>query len=219
MVFQVFFLALATAIRPTSMAAVYALLSAPVPRRLMFVYVFASLFFTLAVGALILVLFPGTNADSGQDTPAIVDLIAGGIILTFGVGVATGRLGGKHGEDVPGGKGRWASIKEREPSLKLAAIAGPATHFPGIFYLLALNVIAADDASLAASAILVAIYCLIWCAVPIMALITCIVRPEAAREWVGEIDRWGRRHGRTIAICACVLVGALLIIRALVGLH
>jgi len=47
-------LALATAVRPTSLAAIYALLSSSAPRRLMTLYVIAGTAFTLVVGLLVL---------------------------------------------------------------------------------------------------------------------------------------------------------------------
>jgi hypothetical protein len=48
---EVILLGLASTIRPTSMAAVCALLATAAPRRLMVVYVCAGMAFTIAVGA------------------------------------------------------------------------------------------------------------------------------------------------------------------------
>ena len=59
-------LALATAIRPTSLAAVYALLSSAGPRRLMSAYVLAGLTFTIAFGLLVVGVFNGASIQSGQ---------------------------------------------------------------------------------------------------------------------------------------------------------
>src|SRR4029079_10055479 len=57
--FEVILLALASTIRPTSLAAVYTLLSSPAPRRLMIAYVIAGLTFTIAFGALVVWAFHG----------------------------------------------------------------------------------------------------------------------------------------------------------------
>ena len=44
---------------------------------------------------------------------------------------------------------RWTAMLSRRLTLKTAALAGPATHVPGLFYLIALNVIVAHNVSVA----------------------------------------------------------------------
>ncbi len=67
MTIDVILLALGNMIRPTSLAAVYALLSADQPRRLMIAYVFAGLAFTTAFGLVVLLAFHGVSVNHGTD--------------------------------------------------------------------------------------------------------------------------------------------------------
>ena len=69
MTIDVILLALASMIRPTSLAAVYALLSADQPRRLMIAYVIAGLTFTIAFSLLILLAFHGISSAMAATRP------------------------------------------------------------------------------------------------------------------------------------------------------
>jgi len=82
--FEVILLALASTIRPTSLAAVYTLLSSPAPRRLMIAYVLAGLTFTIAFGALVVWAFHGIAVSSGTDrAKGIGDIAAAVVVLGF----------------------------------------------------------------------------------------------------------------------------------------
>ena len=63
---EIIVLALLTAVRPTSLAAVYALLSAEFPRRLMVVYVASGMAFTIAIGFLVVLAFDGIDVHTGS---------------------------------------------------------------------------------------------------------------------------------------------------------
>ena len=97
MTIEIILLALATTVRPTSLAAVDALLSTVAPRRLMIVYTAAGLTFTIAVGLLIIGVFQGVDINSGTDrTKGIAEIASGIVALAFALGVLTGRIGGAH---------------------------------------------------------------------------------------------------------------------------
>ena len=96
---------------------------------------------------------------------------------------------------------------------RTAALAGPATHIPGVFYLIALNVIVAHNARVARGTLAVVTYNAIWFALPLVALAICIVKPEAARDAVGAVDQWARDHQRAILLWVSFVVGIALIVR------
>ena len=99
---EIIVLALLTAVRPTSLAAVYALLSAEGPRRLMVVYVASGLAFTIAIGFLVVLAFDGIDLHSGSShTKGVAQLAGGIVVLAFAVGVLTRRVGGRQAEDAP----------------------------------------------------------------------------------------------------------------------
>jgi len=96
MTIELIALALATAIRPTSLAAVYALLSARSPRRLMTAYVVAGVAFTITIGVVVIWVFNGINVQSGSGrTKGIAEIVGGLLALCFGVLVLVGRVGAR----------------------------------------------------------------------------------------------------------------------------
>jgi hypothetical protein len=211
---EVIVLALISTVRPTSLAAVYALVSAQEPRRLMISYVVTGLVFTVGFGMLVIWAFHGLQLNSGTNrTKGIADIAGGIIVLAFALSVATGRVGGPRPADAPKAPGRWDKLKEHRLTPRVAALAGPATHIPGIFYLIALNVIVADNPKVGEGLVAVLIYNVIWFAVPIIALVLCIVDPDTARAMVGAIDAWTKRHARTIVAVVSCGVGAGLVVR------
>jgi len=218
-IIEVVLLALATTVRPTSLAAVYALLGTPSPRRLMVAYVVAGLAFTITFGLLVVWAFNGIDVNAGSShTKAIAQVVGGFAVLVFAACLLTGRVGGPHPSDAPRPRGRWEAMLDRRLTLGTAALAGPATHIPGIFYLVALNVIVAQQLKVAGGLLEVLIYNAIWFAIPVGALAVCIVAPDAARAGVHAIERWTRRNARTILLVVSFLIGSGLVVRGALAL-
>jgi hypothetical protein len=216
---EVLVLALASTVRPTSLAAVYAIVSHDANRRLMLVYVVAGLAFTLVFGAIIVGLTHGIHIHAGTGkTEGIADLVGGVLALAFGAGVATRRIGGARPDDAPKPGARFLAALDHRLTARTAAIAGPATHIPGLFYLIALNVIVAHSAALADKTFALVLYNAVWFAVPLAALVLCIVRPGAAPVLVGWVQQWTRDHVRGIVLVAAFGVGAVLVIRGLLAI-
>ena len=103
-------------------------------------------------------------------------------------------------------------------ALSTSGLAGPATHIPGLFYVIALNVIIANNAATTDKAIALVIYNAVWFALPILALVTCITDPDAARDLVRAIEQWTHEHAREILLVASFSVGTALIIRGALAL-
>ncbi len=216
---EIILLALANTVRPTSLAAVYALLATDAPRRLMAVYVAAGLVFTVAVGVIVIGAFDGIDIGAGSGhTKAVAQLAGGVLVLVFAVGVLTGRVGGRQAEDAPKPGGRFERLREHRVTWRTAALAGPATHIPGIFYVVALNLIVSSHARTFGGLLEVLIYNVIWFAIPIAALAVCVVRPETARDAIEAIQSWTRRHAREIVLVVSFGIGAVLTVRGLAGL-
>ena len=219
MTIEIVLLALASTVRPTSLAAVYALLAAPAPRRLLTAYVIAGLAFTIAFGLLVIWAVGGITAGAGTSTTkGIVELVAGLLAIVFAVLVHTGRVTWRQGAEAPDTPRRWERLLEGRLTLRTALIAGPATHIPGLFYLIALNVIAAHGSKALEGAFEVLIYNVIWFALPLGALVVCIVRPGTARGIVGAVADWSKDHSRQIVVAVAAGVGAVLVVRGLLTL-
>jgi hypothetical protein len=216
-IFEIFALALANAVRPTSLAAVYALLSHERRRRLMSAYVAAGLAFTLAFGALVIGATNGIHLHADK-TQGIADIVGGIAALAFGVAIATGRVGRGRTDDAPTDAGRMRAMLSRRLTTGTAALAGPATHIPGLFYLVALNAILAHNVATADKTIALVTYNVVWFALPLAALVVCIVRPAAARAFIGSVERWTRKHARGILLTVLFGVGAALVVRGILDL-
>jgi hypothetical protein len=216
---EIVVLALASTIRPTSLAAVYALLRHDARRALICAYVAAGLAFTIAFGLAVVYAFHGIHIHSGSDrTKGIADIIGGVLALSFGVAILTGRIRGQQSDDAPVARGRLNTMLGERLSMPTAALAGPATHIPGLFYLIALNVIVAHNPEVPSGTFAVLTYNAVWFALPLIALGACIVRPAAARDAIGSVEQWSRRHSRTILLCVAFGVGIALVVRGALSL-
>jgi len=219
MTIEVVLLALASTIRPTSLAAVYVLLSSTSPRRLMIVYITTGLAFTIGFGLLVIWAFNGVDINSGSDkTKGIVELAGGILVLAFALVVRTGHLGGPHPDDAPDAPARWKTLLERRLSARTAALAGPVTHIPGLFYLIALNVIAAHQPRIPDGLVEVLIYNVVWFALPIGALAICVIDPPAARRAVDGLRLWTLSHAHALLLAVSLVAGAGLVIRGVLTL-
>jgi hypothetical protein len=207
-IFEVVVLALASMVRPTSLAAIYALLGNDSRRSFLVAYVFAGLAFTVVFGLVVVYAFHGIHVHTGH-AKGVVDLVGGVLIVCFGFAVLTHRVARP--------RSTRGTFDERL-TLRTAALAGPATHLPGLFYLVALNVIVAHNPRVAGGTAAVLIYNAIWFALPLLALALCIVRPEAARSAIGAVEEWAARHARTILLVASFVAGPALIVRGALSL-
>ena len=211
---EVILLGIASSIRPTSLAAVYALVSAREPRRLMLAYTVAGLVFTLGFGVLIVWAFHGISINQGTDeTKGIAEIAAGIIAIVFATLVMTGRITGPQADDAPNVPSKWTAMFDRRLTMKTAAIAGPLTHIPGLFYLIALNVIVSSKPTIAGGLFAILLYNAAWFALPIAALVICFFRPESARELVEAIETWAKAHVREILIAVSYIAGGALLAR------
>ncbi|HEX5956546.1 MAG TPA: GAP family protein [Solirubrobacterales bacterium] len=207
-------LAIASALRPTGFAAVYALLSAPRPGRALAAYVAVGFVWSCAVGLVVVSVLHGVGLRTGTAN-AVIELVGGGAALGFAAGTAAGRLPRSRESSLANSRlvGRL-----RDPSDAVAAGAGIATHLPGLFYLLGLNAIAAEDPELIVGMIDVVIFNAIWFTIPAAALVISVRRPEAARRALERIADWMRRHQRAVLVAAFAVVGAYFTVKGVLDL-
>jgi hypothetical protein len=216
---EIVVLALASTIRPAGLAAVYTLLSHHSRRALMVAYIAVGLAFTIAFGLIVVYALHGIHLHNGSDhAKGIADIAGGAAALLFGIAILTGRVRPTHAHDAPSAGNRWTTRLQQHLSLRTAALAGPATHIPGLFYLIALNAIVAHEVRAARGALAVATYNVIWFALPILALVACLVRPDSARDTFGAVDQWARRHARAILLIVSFGAGTALVVRGALAL-
>jgi hypothetical protein len=215
---DVLVLALASAPRPAGIAALYALLSASSPRRVLLAYLAAGFTFSAAVGVLVVAIFHGAGIDyRGTDVYAAIELIGGLAALGFAIAVGTGR------RELPS---RDSASREeskiirglRNPTVTTAAVAGVATHVPGLFYIVALNAIIAEGPSFASGVLQVLLFNAIWFAAAIAAVVIFLLRPGVAPRALSRVISWARRHARVTTVLVFGLAGSYLAIRGMTAL-
>ena len=86
-------LALASVIRLTSLAAVYAMLSAARPTRLLTAYIVAGVVFSAGIG-IVLVILAGVSAGPGgpEEVRAVIAFVLGAVSLGYAAGLLSGRV-------------------------------------------------------------------------------------------------------------------------------
>ena len=215
---DVLVLALASAPRPAGIAALYALLSASSPRRVLLAYIAAGFTFSAAVGVLVVAIFHGAGIDyRGTNVYAAVELLGGLAALGFAIAVGTGR------RELPS---RDSATREeskiirrlRNPTVSTAAVAGVATHVPGLFYIVALNAIIAEGPSFASGVLQVLLFNAIWFAAAIATVVILLLRPRVAPRALSRVLSWARRHARVTTVLVFGLAGSYLAIRGMTAL-
>jgi Sap, sulfolipid-1-addressing protein len=215
---DVIVLALASAPRPAGLAALYALLIASHPRRVLVAYVAAGFTFSFAIGALVVAAFDGAGIEyGGRSVEYLIELLAGVAALGFAVGLWSGRA------QLPSrGESRAeqsAMIRRlRRPSVGTAAVAGIATHLPGFFYLVALNAIVAERHGLGDDVLQVLVFNAIWFGAAVASVVYFMIRPGAARRALLRASSWARRHARGTTIVVFGAVGVYLSANGAAGL-
>jgi Sap, sulfolipid-1-addressing protein len=215
---DVIVLALASAPRPAGIAALYALLSASHPRRVLAAYLVAGITFSVGVGVLVVGIFQGAEIDyRGTDVYSAVELLGGVAALGFAIAVGTGRRQ-PLARDKSTAEESAITRRLRNPSLTTASVAGVATHLPGLFYLIALNAIVAEAPSFAGGVLQVLLFNVIWFGAAIASVVTLLLRPGAARRALARVDGWARRHARGTTVVVFAAAGSYLTIRGVAGL-
>ena len=185
--FEALVLGVFSGLRPgTSLAAVLVLLRAPEPRRPLLFFTAAGLAASWVVGVLVVGVFHGADVAIGGGTlTAVLDVAFGAAALGFAAGLQRGWVQppARRTDVTP----RFARL--RDPSLRVAAAAGVATHFPGLIYLVALNAIAAEQPGVIGTGLQVALYDVLWFMIPI-ALARAGDRAPRRGRWRG----WRRRR-------------------------
>ena len=217
MTLEVIVLALASALRPAGVAALYALLSASHPRRVLIAYIVAGFTFSVAIGVLVVVAFGGADIRFGGTVEDLIELLAGTAALGFAAGVAAGRAELPSRGNPTGAQSSMA-VRLRNPSVRTAAVAGVATHLPGLFYLVALNEIVAHRNAIADGIVAVLVFNAIWYGAAIASVVLFMVRPGTARKALLRASAWARLHSRGVTIAVFAAVGAYLFVNGAVGL-
>jgi hypothetical protein len=207
-------LAVVSIIRPTTAAAVWAMLVGSRPRRLLAVYLLAGMGVSLSVGiAVVLAAGDVFSGRSGLHLRATVLLLLGLVALLGAVAVQLGWMRGLR-PNVP------ATVHHRRRRLSPAGAAatGVLTHLPGVFYLAALGAITGAGAAAAGEVVQVVVYNLVWFAPAIVALGVSLFGTIPSGDRLARAVAWGRAHEDLILTICFAGVGVWLIVKGVIGL-
>jgi hypothetical protein len=206
-------LAVVSIIRPTTAAAVWAMLVGSRPRRLLAVYLLAGMAVSLSVGiAVVLVAGGALSGRSGFHFRAAVLLLLGTTALLGAVGIRLG-WARRFRKDVP------TTVRhQRRLSPAGAAVTGVVTHLPGVFYIAALGAISATSAAAPGAVVQVFVYNIVWFAPAIVALGAALTGTIPSGDRLAGVVAWGRVHEDLILVIVFAGVGVWLIIKGVAEL-
>jgi len=210
-------LALSAVIRPTTAAAVLAMLATRHPQRLLAAYIAAGLAFSLAVGTLVVVLLQGVGGARSAAVRPYVDVILGVLALGYAIAVGLGwepRRRSAGASTAPS----WVQGRLQDLSPRGAAATGVITHLPGLIYLAALNAIVASARDPADGVLQVVVYNAIWFSTAFVALLLSLFRPNMPEEILAELGSWARRHRRAIVVVIFGALGVYLVVSGVLDL-
>ncbi|MBO0872879.1 MAG: GAP family protein [Pseudonocardia sp.] len=214
---EAFVLALTTVVRPSSAAAVYAMLSTHRPRLLLVAYILAGLAFSLTFGAVVVVAFQGQSSSSTVTAGrAVLNIVIGAAALGYAAGAWTGRM---HRRGADPDEEPWMRRRTRHLTLPVAALAGVITHLPGIVYLAALNAIVETASGPLNGILQVIVYNVMWFSLAIAALVMSVYHPSESRDLLRQGTAWVRRHQRIIVVVFCGILGVYLVGKGIVDLR
>jgi len=217
-------LALASVARLSTVAAVYAMLSAARPIRLLTAYILAGFVVSTGVGiVLVNLLNDSIRRRTPDEVPAVIAFTLAAVSLGYAAGLLSGRVPAPVREPMRTHLGldshSWLGRQLTAMSVPRAALAGILTHPPGIFYLAALSAITVSTSSNANRVFQVAVYNAIWFALPIAALVLAIRQPVELQDYLERASEWLWRRQRKIMIAVFGLLGLYLIFRGVAVLQ
>lgn len=232
---EILLLAFVAAVYPTLLAGVIVMLSRPAPRPLLAGFLLGGVIVSVTCGLVIVFALKGALSTPHQKSASPwVDLIAGVLSLILAGALWArrdrGRLGDRHASTLDRSGGEQASTGEAgahesfskrmlaHGSPKAAFTLGLILNLPGIWYLIALKDIAKDKYGPVDAVLLILIFNAIMFLLVEVPLIGYLFSPGGTRARVERFQRWLSANGRLVAATAALLIGAYLIVKAIVEL-
>jgi Sap-like sulfolipid-1-addressing protein len=229
---EYFALAFLAAVNPTLLAAVTIMLVLPSPQRLLLGYLLGAYMTSITLGLVIVFALEGTAAESSaRRTITPVEYIALGLILlVIGAVLARGagdrlaerrrrRKAAKAAKD--GADGDKEPLTERllgRGSARITFAVGAVLTLPGVSYLTALHRLDVVDPGTAATVLSVVGFNLIMLLLLELPVIGYAIAPDWTRDAVGRFRAWLRRNAHRLAVYGATGIGAVLVVRGVIGL-
>ena len=226
---QVVLLSLTASLNPTLLAVVTVLLMLDRPAKLMAGYLAGALMTSITLGMIIVFSFSNSStANTTENTisPA-VDIALGGIALVIAFALYTGRVERlrerrrEHKAAKPDKADKEPPRWQRELSKgspRITFVVGALLTLPGASYLAGLHQIHELHYSTTSTVLLVLGFNLVMLWLLEVPLACFVVAPEWTPRAIERAKAWVSRHAHNFAIRGFAAVGALLIIKGIIGL-
>jgi Sap-like sulfolipid-1-addressing protein len=223
---EVILLSLTASLNPTLVAATTVMLLLDRPVRLMLGYLLGAYVTSITLGLVIVFSLSNSSATTTtQNTLSpVVDIGLGAIALTASFVLYTGRherLRERRRERKAAkpdkGPPRWQRELSKG-SARTTFVVGALLTLPGASYLAGLDQIDKQDYSTTVTVLLVIGFNLVMLWLLEVPLIAFVVAPEWTPHAIERTKAWVGRHAHTFAVRGLAAVGALLIIKGIVGL-
>jgi len=223
---QVILLSLTASLNPTLVAATTVMLLLDRPTRLMAGYLLGAYMTSITLGLIIVFSLANSGASNTTEntiSPA-VDIGLGAIALAIAFVLHTGRDQALRERR----QARKAANPNKEPprwqremskgSPRATFVVGALLTLPGASYLAGLDQIHKLHYSTPVTVLLVIGFNLVMMWLLEVPLIAFLIAPEQTPRAIERAKAWVSRHARVVAIRGAAAVGALLIIKGLIGL-
>jgi Sap, sulfolipid-1-addressing protein len=223
---EVILLSLTASLNPTLVAATTLMLLLDRPAKLMAGYLLGAYLTSITLGLVIVFSLSDsstTNTTENTISPA-VDIALGAIALTIAFVLAGRRDQGIRERR----RARKAAKPDKEPprwqrelskgSARATFIVGALLTLPGASYLAGLDQIHKLHSSTAVTVLLVIGFNVVMMWLLEVPLASFLVAPKWTPQAVERTKAWVSRHARVVAIRGSAAVGALLVIKGLIGL-
>jgi Sap-like sulfolipid-1-addressing protein len=221
---EFFALAFTAALNPKLLAIDLLLIENRRPRAMFLCLLLGGMTVALTIGLLDVLTIHADAITAQGKVSAGVDLTIGLLLLVAGGLLVTGRLHGRRKAPVPAGegqpkkKGGWAQRVLSEPRLGLAMLIGALIGLPGAAYLTALHNLVTGHSSTAAQVVAVIVFVVIDFLLIIIPFAFLELRPEATKAVLKNAQNWLLSHARQLMTAIALLLGAYLVVSALVRL-
>lgn len=220
---QLILLSFTSALNPTLIAVTTLMLLLPNPKRLMLGYYLGAMLTSVTLGLIIVFSLKrsGVVSTTQHALSPLADIVLGGLTLIIAAVLATGRdrryrerrALKKEGKPPP----RWQRELNRG-SPRTTFIVGAVLTLPGASYLAGLDRLSKLNYSTAATVLCVIAFNLVMMLLLELPMIAFAVAPEGTPAAIARAKAWAGIHGRVYAERGLTVIGALLIIKGIVGL-
>jgi hypothetical protein len=221
---EIFLFAFTAALNPTLLGATTVMLLLEHPKRMLVGYLLGAMMTSVTLGLIIVFTLQDSGATSTTQktlSPA-ADLALGGLLIAIALVLGTGadqrrkerRSAKKPKKDK--GPPRWRRTLDKG-SPRIAFVVGALLTLPGGSYIVGLNRIADQNLSDAGTVGMVLVFNLIMLMLLEVPLIGYTFAPEWTPRAVDRFKAWIGRVGRRAAVYGAGGIGALLVIKGLIG--